>query len=576
MIKAQHLAIIFIIIILPISLVLSNYIQSQIDTITLQTQYNSRLYESTYDAVQAFQINTVNNRYSSISDSKIRDIEASVNTFYNSLSNNINASEIGTEALRPFVPALVYTLYDGYYIYSKYNNVYPENNGDVKDDSEVEDEYGLKPYIYYSGRYRKGNNDFVVNYTLDNAITIYGRFGTEYRTLSGYLINPEQVENIDYASRTLTYNGIEIKPEILTEYLLFTPRDEDAESGNYQYIVYDGKKVYYDPESTNEDEKYFWYDNYSKTYISIYNTEVLEYARARTSGDRFYSTSAFDYFYEAERFSREVIDLIGTVTQDDAVDAEGNKIEFAYNTGNEPIFNTTVNNNDPLISGSTFNENRMGVIRNSIETNLVAAIANYNSYSGFTYEFALPVFTESDWGKIVNNISVISFLQGIPIGYKYYNNYCIVTNDKNEEVVKKDSIYIITANEDGTNREYHLPGCTKLVDSEQDRIVEAYSNLSFVRQTVRISEGNYLYFYPQMRKDLSYITGCYECIVNASDTYNLDDIINGRIYHNEEVTGQSGLIYNEDQLEQVRTAYITALARERYDLYQTNIDSMSN
>ena len=74
MIKAQHLAIIFIIIILPISLVLSNYIQSQIDTITLQTQYNSRLYESTYDAVQAFQINTVNNRYSSISDSKIRDI----------------------------------------------------------------------------------------------------------------------------------------------------------------------------------------------------------------------------------------------------------------------------------------------------------------------------------------------------------------------------------------------------------------------------------------------------------------------------------------------------------------------
>lgn len=89
MIKAQHLAIIFIIIILPISLVLSNYIQSQIDTITLQTQYNSRLYESTYDAVQAFQINTVNNRYSSISDSKIRDIEASVNTFYNYHTKNI-------------------------------------------------------------------------------------------------------------------------------------------------------------------------------------------------------------------------------------------------------------------------------------------------------------------------------------------------------------------------------------------------------------------------------------------------------------------------------------------------------
>ena len=60
------------------------------------------------------------------------------------------------------------------------------------------------------------------------------------------------------------------------------------------------------------------------------------------------------------------------------------------------------------------------------------------------------------------------------------------------------------------------------------------------------------------------------------DELDIDDIINLRIFHNEEVTGQSGLIYNEDQLEQVRTAYITALPRERYDLYQTNIDSMSN
>lgn len=86
--KIQYIAVIFIVIILPISMVMFSYIGSQMDTIKLQTEYNTKLSSSTYDAIKALQINTVNNRYSSISDSKIRDIEAAISTFYNSLSNN--------------------------------------------------------------------------------------------------------------------------------------------------------------------------------------------------------------------------------------------------------------------------------------------------------------------------------------------------------------------------------------------------------------------------------------------------------------------------------------------------------
>lgn len=80
--KIQYLAVIFVVIMVPISLALSTYIQTQVDTIALQTSYKSKLYDATYDAVTAFQINTVNNKYSSISNSKIRDIEASANTFF--------------------------------------------------------------------------------------------------------------------------------------------------------------------------------------------------------------------------------------------------------------------------------------------------------------------------------------------------------------------------------------------------------------------------------------------------------------------------------------------------------------
>ena len=72
--KLQHLAIIFVIIILPITMVVTQYIQTQIDTIGLQTTYTSKLQNATYDAIKAFQINTINNKYSSVSDSKIRDI----------------------------------------------------------------------------------------------------------------------------------------------------------------------------------------------------------------------------------------------------------------------------------------------------------------------------------------------------------------------------------------------------------------------------------------------------------------------------------------------------------------------
>ena len=121
--KLQHLAIIFVIIILPIALVVGEYIQMQIDTITLQKAYSSKLQTATYDSMKAFTLNTINNKYSTVSNSKIRDIEASISTFYTSLGNEINAlANTPDNELRQYTPAILYNMYDGYYIYSKYYN----------------------------------------------------------------------------------------------------------------------------------------------------------------------------------------------------------------------------------------------------------------------------------------------------------------------------------------------------------------------------------------------------------------------------------------------------------------------
>ena len=128
-----------------------------------------------------------------------------------------------------------------------------------------------------------------------------------------------------------------------------------------------------------------------------------------------------------------------------------------------------------------------------------------------------------------------------------------------------------------------MPGCLELSKAQSStklKIVDAYSNLSFVRQTVRISEGNYLYFYPQVRQNKT-ITACYHCIVNASSIYSADQIISGKTLTKSDTwedqvvadITKSGVLDN--RLKEIRSFYIKALARERYDLYRANIDSFT-
>lgn len=573
--KIQYLAVIFVVIIMPISLVMSQYIQNQIDTITLQTQYTMALNNATYDSLKAFQINSVNNKYTNISDSKIRDIEASINTFYNSLGTSMDKYTSSREELSIFVPAILFNLYDGYYIYSSYNNVYTTVGTDESERVQIVDNHnyqdGLRPYIYYSCKYILSSGKIIiVNYTLDNAITVYGDFGSGYETRSGYLINPDYVQNVNEATKTLTYNGILIEPEELTEHLLII---EDSETGtisegDYHYIIYNNQKVYYD----NATGQYFWYANYKKTYLQSERSKLEDYINSNGVGFR--SISAYEYYKEAKVFSEWVNTNLGDIRQRDVIRMDGttnpigsDTTYLSVNTGNEKIFDTS-GTNDPMLSSSVFNEHRTAIIRKSMETNLTTAIANYNSQSGSTYEFVMPIIDEENWYSVVNNVSVIAFMQGMPIGQKYYNNYSVITNTKNEEVINEQSIYVLTRDSSSGNLEYHQPGCKTLIDdvnSGSVTIEGVYTDLSFLRQTVKITEANIQYFYPQARVGAT-TTGCYDCIVNASVDYDIDSIILGEVTNYQ--TGD--VMYDASHLEDVRKAYLTGLARERYDLYRTS------
>ena len=275
----QGLTVIFIIIILPMSLILSAYTGSQIQTLRLQIQYDTKLSDATYDALKAFQLNAANSSSSDITNSKLRDINASVNTFFTSIASNFNVSGYGEEQLKEYVPALVYTMYDGYYIYSPFINTLDPNDDFITDATYQNGEKisGLKPYIYYSCRYQYNEMDFVINYSMDNYIVIQGKDKNDNPIYaSGYLLN-----DVSGNGTTARYNGINITSE--------SPLQEYVGSNLYTYVKINGVKYYKD-----NDGKWFSLLNGEK--IIDQNANYIDYNDAAV---KYYTKAAEDNRHKA-------------------------------------------------------------------------------------------------------------------------------------------------------------------------------------------------------------------------------------------------------------------------------------
>lgn len=545
--KIQNLAVIFIIIILPISLILNAYVANQVKTLNLQISYDTKLNNATADALKAFQLNTINSDTSDLANSKLRDITASANSFFNSIASNFNMAGYNQSILKDYVPALVYTMYDGYYIYSPYTNTLDGRNSNeviinpttgetaIRSDAQVlnpnnsEATYkegdkisGLKPYIYYSCRYKHGANDFTIIYSLDNYIAIQGEINGKWVSDSGYLLN-----NIGISGSTVTYRGITIDANETLRENMFDPDTERIEQ--YEYIKINGVKYY-------RDGNGLWF--------SILNGQKYRQEQFNPS-----TTAAIEYYKEAKSFTERVLYTynLSTLRANNAVDENGsslrekdeNGVDLGPKFGTYEIFkhdnNTSIE--DP---NSNFNEQRLAVIRYSIEKNLSIAIANYNNYSGVTANFQMPKLKEDEWEKIVNNISVISFLQGLNIGGKIYNGYSIITNNKNQEVVSEDSIYIVT-----NDNQYHRANENDLVNKS---INKAILNIDFERKSNTKNDGSMIYFFPQTAM------GSYESIVTQTGITATDNFYQ----------------YMQNKGGRLAQVYFTALGRERYGMYRTN------
>lgn len=181
--KIQHYAIIFIIIILPFSIICKSKINNKIDVLNNETRINNALDVATTDAVDT--LIDLNDEYYALYDGEMLDVtptiaKEGIKTFFQSLSVNNNlpftsGDKLGEEYFSPYIPAILVIAYDGFYIYS----VEETNTGIY--------EYVLSPKIPYAYE----ENGYYINFTLGNYIKLYAPNGILYKgaLTKNYLAN---------------------------------------------------------------------------------------------------------------------------------------------------------------------------------------------------------------------------------------------------------------------------------------------------------------------------------------------------------------------------------------------------
>lgn len=642
--KLQNMTVIFIIIMIPIILVVSYYIGLQINTITMQKNYTVKLQTAAKDSIQALEINTVewNSASSNLADSKRRDVLASINTFTTSLANNMGIGGAGKGRIQTYIPAIVYTMYDGYYIYSASlmkdqdtdkdgltqfeKDTSGKDTGNIKYNTEGTPSYQyiLKPYSPYSARYanENGNVDVTVNYTLDNYIRVYGTVSGKYQTKEGYLVVCDnnagvRVNKNGGSISGITYRGATIKPEALTEQVY---TDEGVKEYQYIYDQYDNKlywdgskyfsvdknnkKVYLQnalpegdagfsitnrfrkisiPMYDNREDEWtvqkvfqilnpgggykFYYENQSGAFVEFTSVENIDgsdnkkLAGVEVEKDKDFS--AINYCVESYVFTKWVTKNLGSITVGDMQISTGNSInslknitsaEQQYygqynNVGSDQyIFRISDSNNpdpenDDAYAESVLAQHKKDIIINTIEKNLSQATAQAQGMNP-NYEYRLPQLSYDEWEQALSNISIIAFMQGMPIGLKYYNNYAIATSTLNKEFVDPDELYF--AGKD--DQYYHQRQCEQATGSDY----VGYRSIDYVAKSYEVGNGttkSTRYYYPHANKDNNYAElKCYYCLVNRS-TYK---------------TGNKEKEWNNSPYNSWTDSYYNALARERY------------
>lgn len=347
----------------------------------------------------------------------------------------------------------------------------------------------VKNISTYSARYNIPKKSSVheggsvlVNYTLDNFITLNGYFEKDSNvkqtfTKAGYLLNnnisiesakldftnsylnKDARENLEKKLKVLI-NPAQANDEIVDRYILeletynvgieLTLKNPVIEKQSHlTSVVEDDNKVdkiviNYKPSGyqkpTDRSNKPIYYQDLEK-----YNTNTA-YEKQQLN--------AIKYYMKATKFTYWMKENLGDITIENLDYTSINQLASTDLYSSLDIFSKShkeLYKNDKIFSSisildqnSYFNVHRRMVIKNVILYNLFVSAINYNEqkYDGQPY-YQLPQIKESSWDTILSNVAFTAFVEGFNVGSGRYNNYMTVGSTNNKYMVTDNNLAFV-------------------------------------------------------------------------------------------------------------------------------------
>ena len=211
---------------------------------------------------------------------------------------------------------------------------------------------------------------------------------------------------------------------------------------------------------------HFSLGNHIKLYTNnkVYEGDLLRDYREDAEADYNEFYIPFD---EAGYSEQQVLDMIPELTKSMSIIIEA---LHTVNPSYIPSFLYPDSKSDPNAvpltldygsgdrDASEFHQIRRNVIIELIQDALREEMNEHTTYAsiyGVQYNFALPDITDDDWRNSINDISVMSFIQGMPIGVQqFYNNYAL----SGSRIIQTEYIY------GTTDKYYHETWCPEIAD----------------------------------------------------------------------------------------------------------------
>ena len=418
--KIQHWAIIFLIIIIPFSIVCRNVINNKILTLRDETRYNNIIDNASFDAVA--QLKEFDNEFGLGKNIPLNKsiMNAVIDRFFNTLCVNFNLPanrEVAEAYFDRYIPAIVIIGYDGLYVYSCENT----NEGY---------KFVLKPKIPYA--YKVPNSTMTINFTLDNYVKVYIPDET---FVQGY-----ELEDGSTSGTHVIGGYVGVNPDFNGDGI------NDIIQGNYN--------PYGISLNSENDIKNFLASVMVKSQTNDGNLSFFLYTWGNAAGVYWNSNSTPGKL-------KELLVTDGKISDSQLLNYQADfsnvNVDYQYDDDMQVIGDA-----------SLFHKTRRDTIIDTITKTLQFEFNEHNAYAkalGVTYNFVLPSISRDQWNNTIDDMSVLSFIQGLPIGTDlFYNNYSLggarIVKSHNifcEEVINPPLKY--WAGEGGNPKVYHRWYC---------------------------------------------------------------------------------------------------------------------